>query len=92
MSSQRPGNTFRNTPQQPRPKIDRNTRSSGTSRWDQARRYVRERPLLERVYRLCIRVFLWLFFGSLGYVIVLKYVPVWMTPFVVSRWVATRWH
>ena len=112
MSSQRPGNTFRNMSQQPRPKArnasteqeskaEHNTglprsshrpgvpTSSGTSRWDQIRRFMRERPLLERVYWFCIRAFLWLFFGSIGYVIVLKYVPVWVTPLVVSRWMDT---
>lgn len=61
----------------------------GASRWDQARRFMRERPRLERVYWFCIKAFLWLFFGSIGYVIVLKYVPVWITPLVVSRWADT---
>ena len=50
---------------------------------------MRDRPLLERIYRTCVWVFLWLFFGSLGYVIVLKYVPVWVTPLMVSRWMDT---
>lgn len=100
MSSQRLGNTFRNNPLSPRPKArhasvqpeSKATGSSGgrgASRWDRVRRYVRERPLLERIYRICLRVFLWLFFGSIGYVIVLKYVPVWVTPLVVSRWMDT---
>ena len=106
MSSQRPGNTFRNMPQQPRPKAantstqqgsktERNTgrlRSSpkGKSpRLERVRQFMRERPILERVYRYCVKAFLWLFFGSLSYVIVLKYVPVWVTPLVVSRWIGT---
>ncbi len=50
---------------------------------------MRERPLLERVYWFIIKAFLWLFFGSIGYVIVLKYVPVWVTPLVMSRWMDT---
>ncbi len=58
-------------------------------KWQQARRFIRERPLLDRVYGFVIKAFLWLFFGSLGYVIVLKYVPVWVTPLVVSRWMDT---
>ena len=32
---------------------------------------------------------MWLFFGSLVYVIALKYVPVWVTPLIVSRWIDT---
>ncbi|MBD2755478.1 monofunctional biosynthetic peptidoglycan transglycosylase [Spirosoma validum] len=112
MSSQRPGNTFRNMSQQPRPKASNastprdsktertagQSRSSrgtgaqkyaGSSAWDRTRRFMRERPMLERVYRICLKAFLWLFFGSIGYVIVLKYVPVWVTPLVVSRWIDT---
>ena len=108
MSSQRPGNTFRNTPQQPRPKVAnaltpqelkagrrdrdgsvRSSRGATASRWEPIRRFMRERPVLERVYWFCINAFLWLFFGSMGYVIVLKYVPVWVTPLVVSRWMDT---
>ena len=48
---------------------------------------MRERPLLEQAYWFCVKAFLWFFFGSLGYVVVLKYVPVWVTPLLVSRWV-----
>ena len=92
MNPQRPVNSFRNASQQPRPKASHSSsaqRLQKSGRWQQARRFVRERPLLERVYWFCIRAFLWLFFGSIGYVIVLKYVPVWVTPLVVSRWVDT---
>ncbi|UFH53070.1 monofunctional biosynthetic peptidoglycan transglycosylase [Spirosoma sp. KNUC1025] len=107
MSPQRPGNTFRNMSQQPRPKAATastqqepktsrkpgKTRSAAggaaVSRWGKARHFMRERPRLECIYRLTVRVFLWLFFGSLGYVIVLKYVPVWITPLVISRWIDT---
>lgn len=63
--------------------------STSPSRWNRVRRYVRERPLLERIYWVGIRALLGLFFGSIGYVIVLKYVPVWITPLVVSRWMDT---
>lgn len=107
MSSQRPGNTFRNMPQQPRPKaqntsVQRDQKNgqvrsarggaskyAGSSRWDRVRRFMRERPMVERIYRFCFKAFLWLFFGSIGYVIVLKYVPVWITPLMVSRWIDT---
>jgi monofunctional biosynthetic peptidoglycan transglycosylase len=101
MNPQRPVNKFRtNTPQQPRPKVSRSFTERGPneqrppaksdpSRWQQTRRFIRNRPILEQVYRFCIRAFLWLFFGSLGYVIALKYVPVFVTPLVVSRWLDT---
>ena len=45
--------------------------------------------MLERIYWVAIKAFLWLFFGSMGYVVVLKYVPVWVTPLIVSRWMDT---
>ena len=35
------------------------------------------------------KAFLALFIGSIGAVIVLKYVPIWVTPLVVSRWAGT---
>lgn len=91
MNPQRPVNTFRNVPRPPRPKAAHTSahRLQKSGRWQQVRRFIRERPLLERVYWFCVKAFLWLFFGSIGYVIVLKYVPVWVTPLVVSRWVDT---
>ena len=101
MNPQRPVNKFRSdAPQQPRPKAPRSVTGqgakgqrpparTGSSRWQQTRRFIRNRPILEQVYRFSIRAFLWLFFGSLGYVIALKYVPVFVTPLVVSRWVDT---
>lgn len=67
----------------------RSSRGAGTSRWSRVRRFLRERPMLERIYWFCLKAFLWLFFGSIGSVIVLKYVPVWVTPLVISRWVDT---
>ena len=45
--------------------------------------------MLERVYWVCVKVFLWLFFGSISYVITLKYVPVYITPLIISRWMDT---
>jgi monofunctional biosynthetic peptidoglycan transglycosylase len=88
---QRPANTFRTATQQPRPKLGHSSvqRLQKGGRWQQARRFIRERPLLERAYLFCIKAFLWLFFGSLGYVIALKYVPVLITPLVISRWMDT---
>lgn len=100
MNSQRPVNKFRtDTPQQPRPKLtqpeSRSDRSrsgrgrSESSRWQQTRRFMRNRPTLERIYWLCVKLILWLFFGSLGYVVALKYVPVYVTPLIISRWMDT---
>lgn len=91
MNTQRPSNTFRNVPQQPRPKKGHASvqRLQRSSKWQQTRQFIRERPLLERVYWFCVKAFLWLFFGSIGAVVVLKYVPVWITPLVVSRWIDT---
>ncbi len=101
MNPQRPVNKFRTAaPQQPRPKTPRSFAEqgpkgqrpparTGSSRWQQTRRFIRNRPILEQVYWFCNRAFLWLFFGSLGYVIALKYVPVFVTPLVVSRWIDT---
>ncbi|WP_338876236.1 monofunctional biosynthetic peptidoglycan transglycosylase [Spirosoma sp. SC4-14] len=87
-TSQRPANTFRTASQQPRPKLDHSPvqRLQKSGRWQQTRRFIRDRPILERVYWFFIKVFLWLFFGSLGYVVALKYVPVFVTPLMVSRW------
>lgn len=101
MNPQRPVNKFRtDAPKQPRPKAPRSSTEQSpkgqrppvrpsSSRWQQTRRFIRNRPILEQTYRFFIRAFLWLFFGSLGYVIALKYVPVFVTPLVVSRWVDT---
>lgn len=88
MNSQRPVNSFRNAPR-PRAAHPSTHRLPKSGRWQQARRFMQERPLLERFYWFCVKAFLWLFFGSLGYVIVLKYVPVWVTPLIVSRWIDT---
>ncbi len=58
-------------------------------RWHRTRNFIRQRPPLERAFRLMVKVMLWLFVGSIGYVIILKYVPVWITPLIVSRWAGT---
>ena len=91
MNPQRPANSFRKATQQPRPKAPHASthRLQKSGRWQRARRFIRERPLLERIYWFCVKAFLWLFFGSIGFVIVLKYVPVWVTPLVISRWMDT---
>lgn len=104
MNPQRPVNSFRTSPAPiPRPKAANSSaqrtqpagrkpaseKKASSGKWQQARRFIRERPLLERVYWFAIKAFLWLFFGSFGYVVVLKYVPVWVTPLIVSRWVDT---
>lgn len=104
MNPQRPVNTFRTSPAPtPRPKAANasaqrtqpagrkpaSEKKASSGKWQQARRFIRERPLLERVYWFAIKAFLWLFFGSFGYVVVLKYVPVWATPLIVSRWMDT---
>ncbi len=59
------------------------------SRWAQARLFVREHPWIEQVYGWASRLFLYLFLFSLGWVVVLKWVPVWVTPLMVSRWWGT---
>ncbi|WP_461127696.1 monofunctional biosynthetic peptidoglycan transglycosylase [Spirosoma aerophilum] len=81
--------TQRTQPAVRKPSPDKRSSGGGGGRWQQARRFIRERPLLERVYWFLVKAFLWLFFGSIVSVIVLKYVPVWVTPLVVSRWVDT---
>ncbi len=89
MSQQRPANTFRQPPGQtpPRPNAPKpaSARLTKRSRWQQARAFVRSQPLLERIYWWVVKAFLVLFLGSIGWVIVLKYVPVWFTPLIVSR-------
>lgn len=51
----------------------------------QLRGFIRERPLLDQIYWLCVKTFLVLFLGSIGLVVVYKYIPVWVTPLVLSR-------
>lgn len=101
MNPERRVNKFRtNAPQQPRPKLnqsasERNQKGKGASarhgslRWQRVRQFMRQRPTLERVYWVVVKVFLGLFISSLGAVIVLKYIPVLVTPLLVSRWVDT---
>lgn len=92
MNPPRRANTFRNAPaSSPRPKAAHTSvgRLQKTSRWQRTRKFIRERPLLERIYWVCVKVFLFLFLGSIGYVIVLKYAPVLVTPLMVSRWMDT---
>ncbi|WP_148562449.1 monofunctional biosynthetic peptidoglycan transglycosylase [Spirosoma radiotolerans] len=104
MNPQRPVNSFRTSPAPtPRPKAANSSaqrtqpagrkpaseKKASSGKWQQARRFIRERPILERAYWFLIKAFLWLFFGSFGYVVALKYVPVWVTPLIVSRWMDT---
>jgi monofunctional glycosyltransferase len=56
------------------------------NRW---RKSWQKQPLIQRVFGLIFRVFLIFLIGSFGWVIVLKWVPVWVTPLVVSRWADT---
>ncbi len=46
---------------------------------------MRQRPWLNTIYILAVRAFLILFLGSIAWVVVLKYVPVWFTPLTISR-------
>ena len=87
--------------QKPRPKAgqagesrpEKNYSGSGkrvsSGRWQQVRLFMRQRPVLAQLYWLLVRVVLFLFVTSFGAVVVLKYVPIWVTPLVVSRWIDT---
>lgn len=46
---------------------------------------MRQQPLLARLYFWLFRGVLYAFLASVGAVIVLKYVPVWITPLAISR-------
>lgn len=56
------------------------------SRLAQVRRFLREHPWIGRAYDWATKLFLYAFLFSIGWVVVLKWVPVWVTPLVVSRW------
>ena len=62
---------------------------ASSGRWQQLRQFMRQRPVLAQLYWLLVRVVLFLFITSFGAVVVLKYVPIWVTPLVVSRWIDT---
>ncbi len=47
--------------------------------------FYRQYPLLNRLYWWTVKALLGLFLGSIGWVVALKYVPVWFTPLIVSR-------
>ena len=100
MPPNRPVNRFRDQPPakpsvSARPAPAKAPRSG--SRWQNRLRAFGQRqwadwqkqPLLKRAYSLIINIFLVLFLGSLLWVVVLKWVPVWVTPLVVSRWMDT---
>ncbi len=87
--------------QKPRPKAGQSGESrSGESRsgsgkrvssgrWQQVRQFMHQRPVLAQLYWLLVRVVVFLLITSFGAVVVLKYVPIWVTPLVVSRWIDT---
>lgn len=54
-------------------------------RWRQLRRYVRQHPAWVAAYWFGVKVLLALFLGSIAWVVVLKYIPVWFTPLTISR-------
>nr|WP_293842145.1 monofunctional biosynthetic peptidoglycan transglycosylase [uncultured Arsenicibacter sp.] len=95
-----PRNTFRNRPRQTvenRPADGSGTRPAGNytrpeppesetpDLLRQIRAAIRQYPILNTIYVYSIRAFIWLFLGSIGWVILLKYIPVWVTPLVVTR-------
>lgn len=98
--NRRPTNSFR-TPRPVPPPTGSNTsraasaanegreprrQPQATPHWPQRiRAFMRQQPLVERLYRWFLTGFLYLLLGSVGWVIVLKYVPVWVTPLVISR-------
>ncbi len=92
MPPNRPVNRFRDQPPaQPMPSssphpANRKRLFDYLERW---RKSFRKQPFLERVFGLIMRVFLLFLVGSFGWVIALKWVPVWVTPLVVSRWIDT---
>lgn len=82
--------------QKPRPKAGQaggghsgSGKRASSGRWQQVRQLMRQRPILGQLYWLLVRVVLFLFITSFGAVVVLKYVPIWVTPLVVSRWIDT---
>lgn len=77
--------------QQPRPKAGKASagRQRNGGQLSAFRQFMRQRPVLERIYWLLVRAVLFLFITSFGAVVVLKYVPIWVTPLIVSRWIDT---
>jgi len=83
--SQRPVNRFRTPPAAGQSRSAASGRSNKSGRWGRFRSYVRQRPFLERLYWFGLKLFLYAFLFSVGWVILLKYVPVWFTPLVIAR-------
>ncbi|GAB3916589.1 monofunctional biosynthetic peptidoglycan transglycosylase [Larkinella terrae] len=77
MSTPRPVNRLRSTPP--------HSVSSRSGRSPRAGSYIRQRPWLERVVRLIIKLVTVLFLTSFGWVVLLKYLPVSITPLMISR-------
>ncbi len=59
------------------------------SAWARVRTYGRQHPWFATLTAWFMRAFLVLFLGSVGWVVMLKYVPVWVTPLTISRKWAT---
>lgn len=96
MSENRPRNS--NVPRQPHTPPPPSSSSRNAASWTvtrkpsrlaQARLFMREHPWIGHVYDWSTRLFLYGFLFSIGWVVVLKWVPVWVTPLVVSRWFDT---
>ncbi len=91
MQPNRPVNRFRTQPPAAPPAsvsrpANRRRLFAYLERW---RKSWQKQPLLQRVSGLITRLFLVFLVGSFGWVIVLKWVPVWITPLVLSRWIDT---
>ncbi|WP_345240234.1 monofunctional biosynthetic peptidoglycan transglycosylase [Nibrella saemangeumensis] len=61
------------------------SRSTGRGYWSKAKAFMRERPLLQRLYGYFLKLLLFAFLFSILWVVVLKFVPVWFTPLVIAR-------
>lgn len=62
-----------------------NRRTQPAPGWQRARAFLRQQPLVVRIYWWLVKGFLYGFLASIVWVIALKYIPVWVTPLVVSR-------
>jgi monofunctional glycosyltransferase len=97
MSPNRPVNRFRTqSPPKPTPSVTASRLTKPKRRFAGFGQSVgnwwtswQSQPLLQRIYGLIIRILLGFLLGTFGWVIVLKWVPVWVTPLVVSRWLDT---
>ncbi|WP_266363666.1 monofunctional biosynthetic peptidoglycan transglycosylase [Tellurirhabdus rosea] len=88
MSPNRP----RNTPRTPYPEKPASKRARSANRYDAAkgqngllRRYLQGRPVLQRIYWALVKLVVIVVLFSVGWVVLLKYVPVWFTPLIMTR-------